>query len=68
MGDWKKDVDAIIKLGASGEDALRIAFDINNTIIGLFEQRIKNNNKGISKKELIKKIQEDLFYDRADNP
>lgn len=68
MGDVKKDVDAMIRMRASGEDSLRIAFDLNNTVIKLFEQRIKKQNPRISKSELRKKVAEDLFYGRKDNP
>lgn len=68
MGDVKKDVDALIRAGVSGEDSLRVAFDLDSTIIRIFEQRIRAENPGISKKALLKKIHEDIFYDRKDNP
>ena len=68
MGDVKKDVDALIRAGVSGEDSLRVAFDLDTTIIKLFEQKIMTEHPGISKRVLLKKVHEDLFYDRKDNP
>jgi len=68
MGDVKKDVDALIRAGASGEDSLRVAFDLDTTIIKIFGQRIRAENPSISKKALLKKIHEDLFYGRKDDP
>ncbi|MBI5046449.1 hypothetical protein HZC07_01830 [Candidatus Micrarchaeota archaeon] len=68
MGDVKKDVEDLLKMQASGEDSLKASLAINQTIIDLFKQKIKNEFPGISKKELNKKVYEAIFYGRKDNP
>ncbi len=68
MGDVKKDVDALLKMEAAGEDTIRIAFDLNRSLIKLFIQRIKKQHGKLSKKQLMEKVSEELFYGRNDNP
>ena len=68
MSDVRKDVEDIKKMHATGEATLMAAFSINNSIISIFEQKLKKDFPNLSKSELVKKIHEELFYGRTDNP
>ena len=67
MGDWKKDVDDMLKMGATSKDSLRISASLTATVIKTFYERIKKENPGLSKHELLKKLNEEIFYGRRDN-
>ena len=67
MGDWKKDIDDMLKMRATGKDSLRISASLTATVIRTFYERIKKENPRLSKHELLKKLNEEIFYGRRDN-
>ena len=67
MGDVKKDVDDMIRMGATSKDSLRIMASLTATVIRVFYERLKRENPRLSKHEILKKLNEELFYGRRDN-
>lgn len=67
MGDVKKDVEDMIKMHATSKDSLRITASLTATVIKTFYERIKKDNPTLSKHDLLKKLNEEIFYGRRDN-
>ncbi|MBI5228046.1 hypothetical protein HY988_05645 [Candidatus Micrarchaeota archaeon] len=68
MGDVRKDVEALRRVHATGNDKLEYMSDITNLVITIFEERIKKENPKLSKKEILKILREELYHGRKDTP
>ncbi len=68
MGDVRKDVEALRRMHASGNDKLEYMSDITSLMVSIFEERIKKENPKLTKQEILKLLREELYHGRKDNP
>lgn len=67
MADVEKDVETLEQMHATGSDSLNIMASLSRTVVRVFYERIKRENPALSEQQVLKKLNEELFYGRRDN-